>query len=622
MKRYIIAALALLMAFASCVKMESEVETINLGGSVFYIEVGSTMTINPVIIPETAKDALLTWTSHSPEIASVSGGVITAHKVGSAEIVVMAESGVTASFTVNVTPVVTGISLPTALTVYVGGTTVLTPTFSPIGANSTMLEWSSADPSVATVDQSGVVTGVNGGRTTVTVKCKDYVATCQIKVREAADNIQLDITEADLKVGVDVLQLTAIVEPSNALDYDLEWSSSDENVASVNEKGLVTPVGPGEAQITVTMDKAYEAFCTVRVTQPAEGVELNKYELSLQRGTTEQLIATVYPQTTNIKDLIWTSSDESVASVDAEGLVTANALGTAEITVKTVDGSHTAVCLVSVIQATTGVSLDLETATLKIGEGTLKLNAVVTPEDATNKSLIWTSSDPSVASVNEEGIVTPLAPGASDITVTTVDGGFTAVCKISVVQPVYSVVLSDSAININPGMAYQLIATINPSNATNKELEWSSSDPTVAVVDQNGVVTGVDSGVAGRETTITVRSKDSGVTAECIVRVTKDVVGVTLSHTNLRLEVGANFQLIASVIPSDATNKNVTWHSSNESVITVDAEGKLTAKAEGTAVITVTTNQNGYSATCTVKVRPKGTSDNEGFENEDNFGWN
>ena len=621
-KSNIMAAIAAVMTLFSCVKVEVAVETINLGGSEFYVEVGGTMTIDAVIIPDTAQDSPLTWTSDNPEIASVNNGVVTALTVGSTRIVVRAESGVTASCTVNVTPIVTGISLPEALTVYVGGSTVLTPKFSPEGAASTFLEWSSADESIATVDQNGVVTGVNGGRTSITVKCKEYSATCQVKVREAAVGVELDITEADLKVGVDELQLTAIVEPSNSMDYDIAWTSSDEDVAVVSETGLVTPVAPGEAQIAVTIDRAHQAVCVVRVTQPAEGVTLDYTELTLQRGTSQVLVATVTPATTNVKDLQWISSNPDVAAVDAEGKVTAVALGTAEITVTTVDGGHTAVCLVTVIQQVTGVALDVETATLRIGEQTLQLNANVAPEDATEKSLVWYSSNTGVASVDENGLVTPLAPGETDITVTTVDGGFTAVCKVTVVQPVLSITLNETTININPNMTFELVAQINPSNATNQELEWTSADETIAVVDQNGVVRGVDAGVDGRETVITVTSKDSGVSATCVVRVTKDVVGVELDCTYKRMVAGKSFQLTATVIPTDATNKNVIWTSSDTAIATVDNNGKVTAVAGGTAVITVKTEQNGYTATCVVKVTPAGSSDNEGFEDEDDFGWN
>ena len=621
-KSYIMAAIAAVMTLFSCIKIESEVETISLGSSVFYVEVGNTMTINAVLVPETAKNAVLTWSSASPEIASVANGIVTAHKVGSAKIVVKAESGVTASCTVNVTPVVTGVYLPAALTVYVGGSTVLTPSFAPEGANSTLLEWSSADPSIAKVDQNGKVTGVDGGRTIVTVKCKGYTATCQVKVREAAIGVELDVTDADLMVGVNTLQLTAIVEPSNSIDYDLEWTSSDEEVATVDTKGLVTPKGPGEAQITVTVDKAHTAVCTVRVTQPAEGVTLDYAELKLQRGTSQVLVATVTPATTNVKDLQWTSSNLDVATVDAEGNVTAVALGTAEITVTTLDGGHTATCQVTVIQQVTGVTLDKEAATLRIGEQTLQLNATVAPEDATEKSLVWSSSNTGVASVDENGLVTPLAPGETDITVTTVDGGYTAVCKVTVVQPVLSITLNETSININPNMTFELVAQINPSNATNQELEWKSSDESVSVVDQYGVVRGVDAGVDGREATITVTSKDSGVSATCVVRVTKDVVGVTLDCTYKWLVAGNSFQLAASVIPADATNKNVTWSSSDTNVATVDQTGKVTAVNGGTATITVTTEQNSYTAECVVKVTPKGSSEGEGFEGEDDFGWN
>ena len=620
-KSSIFAALAAVFTLFSCLKIESEVETINLGGSEFYVEVGGTLTINAVLVPETAKDAVLLWTSDDPEVATVNNGVVTALKEGKTTVVVRAESGVTASCVVYVTPVVTGISLPAALTVYVGGSTVLTPKFTPEGAASTALVWSSADESVATVSQEGVVTGVNGGRTTVTVKCKEYSATCQVKVRKAAIGVELDITEADLKVGVDELQLMAIVEPSNSIDYDLDWTTSDDAVAVVSDKGLVTPVGPGEATITVTVDRAHQATCVVRVTQPAEGVFLNKTELKIQRGTSETLEATVQPATTNIKDLTWTSSAPEIASVDQTGKVTAHKLGEADITVTTVDGGHTAVCKVTVIQKVTGVTLDKESASLRIGEETLQLNAVVEPSDASDKSLLWTSSEAGVASVSETGLVTPLSPGETVITVTTVDGEFSATCTVTVIQPVISITLNETSININPDMQFELVAQINPYNADNKELEWKSSDETVATVDQNGVVTGVETGV-GREAVITVTSKDSGVYATCIVRVTKDVVGVELDCQYKRIEAGKEFQLTAIITPSDATNRNVTWKSSAEGVARVDAGGKVTAVAAGTAIITVTTEQNGYTATCKVVVRPAGTSDNEGFEEEDDFGWN
>lgn len=621
MKKSILAALAAMFTLFSCLKIESAVETINLGDSEFYVEVGGTMTINAVLIPETAKDAVLTWTSDTPEVATVENGVVSALAEGKATIVVRAESGVTASCVVYVTPVVTGISLPAALTVYVGGSTVLTPKFTPEGAASTFLVWSSADESIATVSQEGVVTGVNGGKTTVTVTCKEYSATCQVKVREAAIGVELDITEADLKVGVDELQLTAIVEPSNSIDYDLDWTTSDDAVAVVSDKGLVTPVGPGEATITVTVDRAHKATCVVRVTQPAEGVELNMTELKIQRGTSETLEATVQPATTNVKDLQWTSSNPEVASVDANGKVSALALGTADITVTTVDGGHTAVCNVIVIESVTGVTLDAETATLRVGEQTLQLTAVVQPSDASDKSLVWTSSNAEVASVNETGLVTPLASGEALITVTTVDGGFSATCAVTVIQPVLSITLNETSININPDMTFELVAQINPDNADNKELEWKSSDETVVTVDQNGVVTGVETGV-GREAAITVTSKDSGVSATCVVRVTKDVVGVELDCQYKRIEAGKEFQLTAVITPSDATNTNVVWTSSDSEVASVDATGKVTARSAGTAVITVTTEQNGYTATCKVVVRPAGTSDNEGFEEEDDFGWN
>ena len=523
-------ALAAVITLFSCIKIESEVETINLGGSEFYVEVGGTMTINAVLLPESASDAALVWTSDTPEVAVVNNGVVTALKEGRATVLVRAESGVTASCVICVTPVITGVSLPSALTVYVGGSTVLTPKFSPEGTVSSGLIWTSEDESVATVSQTGLVTGVDGGRTMVTVRYKEYTATCQVKVREAAIGVELDITEADLAVGVDELQLTALVTPSNSIDYELEWSTSDAEVALVSENGVVTPVGPGEAVITASVDMVYQAVCHIRVTQPAEGVVISRTELKIQIGTSETLEATVRPETANVKELIWSSSDPEVASVSEDGTVTAQKLGETDVVVTTVDGGYTASCKVIVIQRVTGVSLDVGNASMIVGEP-YQLNATVEPSDASDKSLVWTSSSSKVASVNETGLVTPLAPGECVITVTTSDGGFTAECIIVVTRP------------------------------------------------------------------------------------------FDLDCTYKRLAVGESFKLTPIFVQPDIADMELTWESSDEETVRVDSYGNVEAVGAGAATITVKT-KNGYTASCNIVVRPAGSSDNEGFAEEDDFRWN
>ncbi|MGZ4135036.1 MAG: S-layer homology domain-containing protein, partial [Tumebacillaceae bacterium] len=207
--------------------------------------------------------------------------------------------------------------------------------------------------------------------------------------------------------------------------------------------------------------------------------------------------------------------------------------------------------------------------------------------------------------------------GQATITVTTVDGAFTASASVNVSLAsvaVTGVSLNKEVLNLAVGGADEvLIATVTPANATNQAVTWTSSNEAVATVDTKGHVTPVGAGQA----TITVTTENGAFTATATVNVylaSVAVTGVTLNHSTLKLTAGDTETLTASVHPENATNQNVTWTSSNNSVATVDATGKVTAVAAGTAVITVTTADGGFTATSTVTVQAKshGGGDNGG----------
>ena len=175
-------------------------------------------------------------------------------------------------------------------------------------------------------------------------------------------------------------------------------------------------------------------MCSISVRTSATGVELDRDTLRLTVGGTEQLTATVSPESASEKGVEWSSSAPDVASVDADGLVTAHKPGTAVITVTTGDGNFTASCTVSVRIPVTGVELDRDTLKLTVG-GTEQLTATVSPESATDKSLTWSSSAPDVASVNADGLVTAHMPGEAVITVTSAEGP-SAECLVRVLYPI------------------------------------------------------------------------------------------------------------------------------------------------------------------------------------------
>ena len=233
-----------------------------------------------------------------------------------------------------------------------------------------------------------------------------------------------------------------------------------------------------------------------------------------------------------------------------------------------------------------------------------QLTAEIYPSNATNPELKWKSSDDAIVTVSD-GNITAIKPGEAYVTATSVDNGKSDRCRVTVTLAevkVEKITLSEESITMAVGDEYQLTAEVIPSTATNKEVTWSSSNDYVATV-VDGKVKAIKKGTA----TITVVTKDGGKTARCSVTVSSDptsVTGVTLSEESITMAVGDEYQLIAEVVPSTATNKEVTWSSSNDYVATV-VDGKVKAIKVGSARITVTTRDRGYSASCQVTVSAK-----------------
>ena len=338
------------------------------------------------------------------------------------------------------------------------------------------------------------------------------------------------------------------------------------------------------------------------------GVTLDKTSVSLLVGDSQTLTATVAPKDAANKKVSWKSDKPEIATVDADGKVTAMAAGEATITVTTQDQGKTATCKVTVSNkeiSVTEVTLNKSETTILVG-GNETLTATVLPENATNQNVTWKSDKPEIASVDANGKVTGVKAGEATITVTTEDGGKTATCKVTVSETsvaVTGVTLNKTVLTLETGASETLTATVAPAEATNKKVTWKSDKPEIASVDANGKVTGVAAG----EATITVTTEDGGKTATCKVTVktaTIAVTGVTLNKTALTLNIGASETLTATVAPADATNKKVTWKSSDAAVATVDTNGKVTAVKAGEATITVTTEDGGKTATCKVTVKP------------------
>ncbi len=587
---------------------------------------GATKQLTATVAPINAANKNVTWSSSNTSVASVSStGLVTAVANGTTTITVKTSDGskkATCTITVDIPVSVTGVSLDATTIKFTAedDSKQLTATVSPANATNQVVTWTSSNTNVATVSSTGLVTAVANGTATITVTTADgsKTATCTVTVAipVTVTGVTLDKTSLTFTSVGATQTLTATVAPTNAANKNVTWTSSNTAVAVVSNTGIVTALANGTTTITVTTnDGGYTAECKVTVAIPVKvtGVLLDKTSATLTSvGETTQLTATVAPTNAANKNVIWESTNTSVATVSSTGLVTAVANGTVDITVTTEDGGYTATCQVTVELPSepsddgkvTGITLNKSNISFASTWATEQLTATVSPSNATDKSVTWTSSNESVATVDSNGNVTSKSEGTATITATTTDGSYTATCQV-----VVDIAVSVGWISIDTyymtltaiGQTQQIGITINPSDADNKAVVWESENPAVAVVSDIGVVTAIGNG----ETTVTVTTVDGGKTASCtvVVSIQSSVTGVSLDKTNLELtSEGAMANLTATVTPSDASDKTVTWTSSNEAVATVSAEGVVTAVANGTTTITVTTKEGGYTATCKVTV--------------------
>lgn len=333
-------------------------------------------------------------------------------------------------------------------------------------------------------------------------------------------------------------------------------------------------------------------------------VNINKINTSIKIGESEQLYSNITPSAATNKKVTWSTDNVTVAAVSSTGMVSAAAEGTAKIKVQTDDGGFSAECTVTVYSSAvpvTGISLNKSSTTINTGN-TEQLYATITPSGATNQQLTWSSGNTSIVTVSSSGVITPVNVGTAAVTVTAIDGGFTNSCTVTVEARVTGVELNKSATNIYVGNTETLTASVKPANSTNKSVTWSSSDSSKATVSAAGLVTAKAEGSA----VITVTTAEGGFSDQCEVTMTTlqvNVTGVSLNKTKTCLSVGKTEQLIAAIAPVNATNQNLTWTSGNPSVAGVSATGLVTAGALGTATITVTTADGGFSAACEVTVK-------------------
>lgn len=382
--------------------------------------------------------------------------------------------------------------------------------------------------------------------------------------------------------------------------------------ANVCIKGFTTLDGEG----TPDEPKPDEPKEVKKVT----GIKLSQNKAQLNKWNRLNLKYTITPEDADNKEVVWTSSDSSVARVDNYGSVLALKDGVATITVKTKDGDFTDSCEVKVgnggVPETVKVTeVDITNNSLFLNAGeTTQLNVVVKPENATNKKIEYSTTNANVATVDANGLVKAVGEGRAYIYAKSADGPsdsvYVYVRKSVTPQPPKEVKVTNVSVDrryltLEEGENYTLTATVSPADATNKTVNYSSSDSRVATVDANGNIKAVKAGYAY----IYAKSVDGPYAYSYVTVKAKEtpqppaevkVTNITLDTRYLRLDAGKKYELNYTVYPYNATDKTLTWTSSNENVATVE-NGVITAIGRGSAYITATST-NGVQTTCYVDV--------------------
>ena len=460
--------------------------------------------------------------------------------------------------------------------------------------------WTSSNQKVAKVSDDGEIIAVKNGDATVTIKSSNETATYKVHV----DAIEESLIVTSVKMEKNTIELekdktynmTVSFFPNSVTNVQLTWSSSDEKIAIVQD-GVIKAKEVGTAVITVMTPNGNMDYCLVKVLgdgnyNPVESISIESTDVSMNKGTSYNLVYEVVPSK-SVNLITWESSDEKIATVE-NGIVYALSGGEVTVTAKSGDISKTVnVKVIAEVEVEESkVVLDYNTLGLSVGEGF----ALKVKDDL---PITWSSSNPSVVVVDQTGGLIAIAEGESVITATTEDEYYDE-CVITVSNSSENdkIKLNSNSLSLSVGTTGRLTATVTPSNNVSI-VTWKSSDTSIATV-KSGEVKAIKEGT----TTITAKLPN-GQTAECIVNVSKNVVNVAQVQINVNsvtLKKDKSTQLTAKVLPTTATNKAITWSSSDTSIATVDKNGKVTAKKKGSAKIYAKAS-NGVFDVCSVYVQ-------------------
>lgn len=427
-------------------------------------------------------------------------------------------------------------------------------TLSPNDANNRRYTVASSDTDVVRVSGS-TLTARGAGECIVTVASEsnpEVSVDYRVIVITPVTGVTVTADTKTLFIGT-TAQLTATVKPADASITGVKWESTNEKVAVVDEYGVVTGVGRGQATIRATAADGggQRASVNVTVKQQPESITLSGLSGNIRVGGGVTLKATVLPNTTSDKAVVWSTSDASVATVSANGYVKGVRAGSCTITCqsKTFPEVYAQID-VTVYAPVTSITFNEKKPSVAVGRS-IALSWTVKPQDATDSSVSFSTNKPDVVSVSDDGIVTGLKRGECYVYATANDGsGKKATIRVTVTQPVTGVTMKYTSQNVGLNKYTTNTAILEPANADNKKMQWTSQDERIATVSGNGL----NPKVTGRAwgTTTIIGTTDDGsyvVTYTINVGSRKDALRIT----NLWAENNA-----AKIVVYNASNLTIT----------------------------------------------------------------
>lgn len=416
-----------------------------------------------------------------------------------------------------------------------------------------------------------------------------------------AVTLSLNVDELVMAVGKKASYKLTIA-PKAARRAGCTYAISDESIATVDKRGAVKGVAEGVCQLTITSayDPSVSVTLPVTVVVPVKRIAAEISADAVHVGETAVITPAYTPENATLKRAVYSSSKESVATVDKNGVVTGVGKGQAVITVLSADGYAKTRVRLRVQQQPESVQVTASTDKMVAGKR-YTLKAQVLPKNADNQKVTWLSSDESIAAVNARGQVSALAPGQVTLmAVCADDPSVTGSVTVAVVRLATSVAFEQKSYDVVINQTAQTALTVGPEDATDKSVTYKSNKPKVVSVDETGLLTALAPGKA----TITATTADGSrrqtrTTAQVIVPVT----GVSFGNNDIRVAAGGYETFTAIIRPKEATNKHMTWTSSDESVATVSGNTnrvRVSGKRWGRCQITGVTEDGGY--TCSVFV--------------------